>query len=140
MKYFQDYKDKEMTKRDDLLSRTWTGPQLEIGGKPVIMSPVRYSILEYWKNSLFDSSNTSQTSINAMGELLLICSSSRDEIKELQRMTPEKRAEKVVEFMLDNEKEFSAASEGIQERLESIRASMVESESPGKEEAQAHVS
>lgn len=128
-----------MTKREDLLSRSWTGPQLEIGGKPVIMSPVRYSILEYWKNSLFDSSNTSQTSINAMGELLLICSSTREEIKELKRMTPEKRAEKVVDFMLDNEKDFSEASNGIQERLESIRASMVESESPGKEEAQAHV-
>jgi hypothetical protein len=75
-----------------------------------------------------------------MGELLLICSATRDEIKELQRMTPEKRAEKVVEFMLDNEKDFSEASAGIQERLESIRASMVESESPGKEEAQAHAS
>jgi hypothetical protein len=55
-------------------------------------------------------------------------------------MTPEKRAEKVVEFMLDNENDFSEASTGIQERLESIRASMVESESPGKEEAQAHAS
>jgi hypothetical protein len=128
-----------MTKREDLLSRSWTGPQLEIGGKPVIMSPVRYSILEYWKNSLFDSSNTSQTSINAMGELLLICSATREEIKELKRMTPEQRAERVVDFMLDNEKDFSEASNGIQERLESIRASMVESESPGKEEAQAHV-
>lgn len=129
-----------MNKREDLLSRVWTGEQLEIGGRPVILSPVRYSILEYWQNSLFNSGNEEQSAVNAMGELLLLCSVPKEEIKALQKLTKEERALRVMDFMLENEEEFTLASNGIQERLQSIRAAMVESETPGKEEAQRHVS
>jgi len=55
-------------------------------------------------------------------------------------MTPEERRAKTLDFMLETEDEFTTVSAGIQERLESIRAAMVESESPGKEDVQAHVS
>lgn len=127
-----------MTKREDLLSRAWTGEQLTIGGKPVIMSPVRYSILEYWHNSLFDSTNTNQSAVDAMGEMLLLCSATREELKDIQRLAADERKIRVMEFMIDTEDEFTLASSGIQERLDSIRAAMVESESPGKEDAPAH--
>jgi len=129
-----------MNKREDLLSKVWTGPQLEIGGKAVMLSPIRYSILESWRNSLFDSSNTEQSTVEAMGELLLIGSATPEEIQQLRKDTPEERKAKIVSFMLETEDEFSVASAGVQERLESIRAAMVESESPGKEDALAHAS
>ena len=129
-----------MNKREDLLSKAWTGPQLTIGGKPIMLSPVRYSILESWRNSLFDSSNTEQSAVEAMGELLLICSATAAEVQQLRNSTPEDRKSNIVCFMLETEDEFSLASAGVQERLESIRAAMVESESPGKEDAPAHAS
>ena len=128
-----------MTKRDDLLSRAWTGAQLEIGGKPIILSAVRYAVLEYWHNRLFDETNERQNAMAAMGELILVCSATREEFKELQRLTVEERAEKVMDFLVEHEEEIDAVSQGVQDRLEAIKAAMVESESPGKGE-QVHVS
>lgn len=61
-------------------------------------------------------------------------------MRELQRMPTEQRADKVREFMLEIEDQFDELMAGIRERLEAIRAAMVESELPGKEDAPAHVS
>lgn len=129
-----------MSKRQDLLAKAWIGPQLEFRGEPLILSPVRYSILNYWRNYFFDNSNTAQGEVDAVGEFILACVSSTDEMRELQRMPTEQRADKVREFMLEIEDQFDELMAGIRERLEAIRAAMVESELPGKEDAPAHVS
>lgn len=128
-----------MNKRNDLLSRAWTGAQLEIGGKPIILSAVRYAILEYWHNRLFDETNEDQNPIAAMGELIMICSASREDFKAIQRLTAEERAAKVMDFIVEHEDQIDDVSAGVQDRLEAIKAAMVESESPGKG-VQAHVS
>ena len=121
-------------KRDDILSRAWTGEPLTLGGRQLTLSPVRYALLEYWRNSLFQPQNTAQNAISAMGELVLVCYCDRSEIKELQKMGDEERADAVLNFMLAHEDEWSGVTEGIQKRLEAIQASMVESEASGKGE------
>jgi hypothetical protein len=123
-------------KRDDILSRAWTGEPLMLGGREITLTPVRYALLEYWKNSLFRPDESTQNAIAAMGELILVCYCEKSEIKELQRMSPEERHEKVMDFILLHEDEFTSVSSGIQKRLEALQASAVESEAKGKEEAQ----
>ena len=125
-------------KRDDLLSRAWTGAPLLLNGIELRLSPGRHSLLGYWKNSFFVD-NPEQSSLQAMGELILVCWANKDELKELQRMTDEDRAKRVIDFMLEVEDELTAIQEGIELRMQSIKAAIVESELPGKEEP-AHAS
>jgi hypothetical protein len=122
-------------KRDDILSRAWTGEPLTLGGRPITLTPVRYALLEYWKNALFRPENTAQNAISAMGELILVCYCDKAEIKELQKMDEKERENAVLDFMLKHEDEWAGVAEGIQKRLEAIQASMVESEGAGKGEA-----
>jgi hypothetical protein len=67
-----------------------------------------------------------------MGELVMVCYLTKDEVKGVQRMTNEDRAKAVVDFMLEFEDELPEIQAGIQERMEAIKAAIVESESPGK--------
>lgn len=120
--------------RQDILSKAWTGPQLELRGKPVILSPVRYAVLDHWRNFVFYN-DSEQNPLEAIAEIILVCSATNSELRELQKMKPEDRAEKVREFMLDIEDEFDDLSQGIQDRLVAIKSSMTENEKPGKGDA-----
>ena len=120
-------------KRDDLLSTAWTGKPLELGGRELRLSAGRHGLLGYWKNAFFEEGQTGQSSLAAMGELVMVCYLTKDEVKGVQRMTNEDRAKAVVDFMLEFEDELPEIQAGIQERMEAIKAAIVESESPGKE-------
>jgi hypothetical protein len=129
-----------MNHRDNLLAKAWTKAPLTIGGKNVCLSPVRYATLEQWENPLFVGSTTGGGAILAMAETLLVCTATHKEFYALTKMTKEERTAAVFEYMVENEDEISAAASlGLQEQLEPIRAAMVESELPGKGE-QVHVS
>ena len=125
-------------KRDDLLSRAWTGAPLELDGRELRLSAGRHSLLGYWKNSFF-ADNPNQSSLAAMGELVMVCWLDKDELKAVQRMTDEEREKAVIDFMLEYEDQLPDIQEGIQLRMESIKAAVVESELPGKGE-QVHAS
>jgi hypothetical protein len=124
-----------MNKRQNLLNQTWTGAPIMIAGREIILSPVRYALLEYWGNVLFNGDNTAQNPAEGMGEMLLVCWMERAELKEMQRMTPAQRRDAVMSFMLENEDEVEAATLAMQERMQSVKASAVESVAPGKEDA-----
>lgn len=126
-------------KRDDLLSTAWTGKPLELGGRELRLSAGRHGLLGYWKNAFFDDGNTGQSSLAAMGELVMVCYLSKEELKEAQRLSDDDRAKAVVDFMLEWEDELPEIQVGIQARMEAIKAAIVESESPGKGDA-VHVS
>ena len=124
--------------RQNLLESAWTGPPLTLNGRELVLSPGRHSLLGYWKNAFF-SENATQTPIAAMGELVMICYLTREELRGVQQMSDEMRSLAVIEFMLEHEDALTEVQEGIQARMEAVKAAVVESESPGKEDA-AHVS
>jgi hypothetical protein len=121
-------------KRDNLLTFAWTGEPLEHNGRELVLSYGRKEQLAAWGNELFSDKETDQSRGHAMGEITLVCCSTRDEIKTLKRMTREERHEAVVEFMLDNEEHLARLFDGIEIRIEAIKAASVESETPGKED------
>jgi hypothetical protein len=123
-----------MTKRQNLLNLTWAGPAITIAGREIILSPVRYALLSYWQNCLFTEGDSKQNPAEGMGEMILAAWATKDEIREIQRMTPEQRQARVMEFMLEHEDEVEAATAAIEERMKSIQASAVEPVTPGKPE------
>jgi len=129
-----------MNIRENLLKKAWTSAPMEIGGKPVVLSPVRYAILEQWGNELFVGGDNPKEPIVAMAEVLLVCTVDQTGFKDLMKLSDNDRKRKVIDFMVNNEDEISAAAmAGMKEHMEPIKAAMVESEAMGKEE-QAHAS
>jgi hypothetical protein len=122
-----------MNKRECLLSRAWTGPELVLDGRALALSTGRYELLRYWKNSIMAEIENEQTQVGALHEIAWVMWLTKDEIKAAQRMTTEKRREAVVNFALDYEDELAEIQDGIMERFRSIQAATVESDSPGKE-------
>lgn len=146
--------------RNDLLSQAWTGAPLTLGGREINLSIGKYMLLESWHNPLFPKASRRTTTqpnyfsdvptghgslagltdrdepsqIEAMGELILVMYSNRQEIKEIQRMTIEKRREAVLEFIIDHDDEIGAITEGITERLKATEAAAVEIDDLGKSE------
>ena len=125
-------------KRDDLLSTAWTGKPLELGGRELRLSAGRHGLLDYWKNSQYHE-DSNQTKPAGLGEMVMVCYVTKEELREIQRMTDKEREKAVVDFMLEWEDELPEIAEGIVARMEAIKAAIVESESPGKGDA-AHVS
>ena len=86
--------------RNNLLEMAWTGPPLMIGGRELVLTWGRFSLLGAWKNPLFhkqdpDDPNDKPNRISepeAMGEVLLVCYATKDELKELRRMSDQQRA------------------------------------------------
>ena len=125
-------------KRDDLLSRAFIGAPLELAGREIRLSSARYSLLKYWKNSLFND-HSEQDKIDGRGEAILLAWSTKEEVRQLQRMTNEERAKAVTEFMLEYEDELPGIYDALDDKADELKAADVESELPGKEEP-AHVS
>lgn len=122
-------------KRDNLLSQAWTGEPLELNGRELVLSYGRQELLRAWGNELFCDGGTDQTAVHAMGEIALVCYSTMPEIYELRKMSREDRHEKVIDFMLNAEADMGRITQGIQDRIDAVKASMVESELLGKGDA-----
>jgi len=129
--------------RNNLLEMAWTGPPLMIGGRELVLTWGRYELLGAWKNPLFhkpdpDDHDDKPNRISepcAMGEILLTCSSTIEEIKQLRAMTAKERAGAVLNYMLEHEEEIGDAAIGIQQRIQSIEAAGVEIDDMGKPKA-----
>jgi hypothetical protein len=122
-------------KRDNLLTLSWTGAPLVHNGRELVLSYGRFELLKSWGNELLSDADTDQSRSHAMGEIALVCCSTKDEIKELNRMTADDRKAAVTEWMIDNEEATGDLFEGIEIRIAAIKAATVESETPGKEDA-----
>ena len=120
--------------RKNLLDLAWTGAPLTIAGNEICLSHGRRALLASWGNSLFDSKNTDQNQSDAMGEIVMVCSATKNRLMEIRGMTDSQRKQAVVEFMLDNEDELDAVFEGVADRLQAIAAANVEPATPGKPE------
>jgi len=116
-------------KRQDLLTLNWTGPQLTLDGRDIILSSGAYELLRLWGNCIVDCPLGNNY---ALGEASLVCYSTKDELKELRNISPEQRREIVVDFMIDHDGTIQECYEGLVLRLKSINAAAVESELPGK--------
>lgn len=123
-----------MNKRECLLSRAWTGAELTLGGRELALASGRFELLRYWKNAIMGEGGGDQSEVGAMHEVAWAMYLTKDEIKASKRMSDAERREAVLDFALEFEDELAGISDGIKDRLLSIKAAAVESELPGKAE------
>ena len=125
-----------MTKRECLLSAAWTGSPLTLAGRELTLPFGRFEILRLWDNIIFGTaSKRDQSEIAAVYECAWVMFMTRDELMEVQRMTPEDFRKAFAAWCLAHEEELPSVKDGIAERLEQLKAAMVESVAPGKEDA-----
>jgi hypothetical protein len=108
-----------------------------LNGRELRLSHGRHDLLRSWGNPEFGGSRE-MTPSQTTGEIILCLYAESDELKALRAMTEEERADAVTDFLLANECDIERVREGIRERIESIRAAAIESESPGKREEHIH--
>ncbi len=126
--------------RNNLLTSVWTGPPIMIGGRELVMTPIRYEQFSAWKNPLLykpdpnDPSDAANkiSEIIAIGEILTLCHASSDEARKLRGMTENERAEAVAQFMWDHEDETDDAIKQMADRIKSMEAAGVEIDDMGK--------
>jgi hypothetical protein len=125
-----------MTKRECLLSAAWTGLPLTLAGRELSLPFGRFEILRLWDNIIFGTnSKRDQSEIAAVYECAWVMFMTRDELAAVQSMTPDDFRKAFADWCLDHEDELPAVKEGIAGRLEQLKAAMVESVTPGKEDA-----
>jgi hypothetical protein len=125
-----------MTKRECLLSAAWTGSPLTLAGRELSLPFGRFEILRLWDNVIFGSnSKRDQTEIGAVYECAWVMFMTREELAKVQAMPPEEFRKAFADWCLDHEDELPSVKEGIAGRLEQLQAAMVESVTPGKEDA-----
>ncbi len=118
--------------RKDLLASAWVGDPITIAGKDFCLSAGKFELLSIWGNAFFSESQTGQHPISALGELIYVGCADRDTLEKYRKLGKDERRELVADYMLENEDEFAAAIESVQNRMETVKASAVESEEPGK--------
>jgi hypothetical protein len=128
-----------MKTRHNILATAWTGAPLTLAGREMVFSSIRYEILKSWGNVLLSDTESDQSQNHAMHEIALLCYSTKEEIKELRKMTADDRHKAVVDFMLDFEEELPGVIEGLVERITATRLSAAESEGGGKQEGQTQI-
>jgi len=132
--------------RNNLLEQAWTGPPLTIGGRELVLTWGRFTLLNHWGNPLFvrapdpegppDPDPPFRNDIGepqAMGEILMTCQATPDELKVFRGMSTDERGAAVLDFMLAHEDELGDAAEGIGKRMKSIEAAGVETDDMGKQ-------
>ena len=121
--------------RQNLLESAWIGPPLELNGRELKLSPGKHDLLKLWRNAFFSKNpDPDETTIHAMGEMVMVLHAVKTELKALRKMTDAERSEAVTDFLIEYEDEFGAIQKGLEDRMGAFAASMVESESPGKGE------
>ena len=125
-----------MTKRECLLSAVFVGPPLKLGDKELTLPFGRFEILKMIDNVVFGTnSKRKQTEIGAIYECAWIMSLSKSEMIDLMASDEEARTAALARFCIEHEDELPDIKHGIVARLEALKAAMIESDTPGKEDA-----
>ena len=127
-------------KREDLLSRAYTGSPMTIGGVEIVYCPLANEILREMKTAYFSGGAGDQTDQAGMCEAILImyliATGAKQEIARLRKLPRAERHAEVLDFHLENEEEIAAIKPELIARVESITAAIVESEASGKSHLQ----
>jgi hypothetical protein len=89
-----------------------------------------------WDNIIFGTnSKRDQSEIAAVYECAWVMFMTREELANVQSMPPEDFRKAFADWCLDHEDDLPAVKDGIAGRLGQLKAAMVESVAPGKEDA-----
>ena len=129
-------------KRDCLLSRAYTGKPLTLNGSEIYYSATANEILREFQTAFFCGDGPGdQTHFHGVAEGLmvmeLLAKGDVSRISELREMARQDRHKIVLTFAIENEDEIARLKPEILTRIESAMAATVESEMPGKPQAQA---
>ena len=125
-----------MTKRECLLSAVWTGPPLMLAGKELRLPFGRFELLRRWQNIIFSTGSTrDQSETAAVHEFAWLMAMDKSQLAEAVSKTRDELESRFIEFCTTHEDELPEIISGVIERLEQLKAAMVESDAPGKEDA-----
>ena len=107
-----------------------------LSGRELTLPFGRFEILRLWDNIIFGTnSKRDQSEIAAVYECAWVMFMTREEIAAVQSMQQEDFRKAFAGWCLDHEEELPSVKDGIAERLEQLKAAMVGSVTPGKEDA-----
>jgi hypothetical protein len=107
-----------------------------LAGRELSLPFGRFEILRLWDNIIFGTnSKRDQSEIAAVYECAWVMFMTRQELTAVQAMTPDDFRKAFADWCLDHEDDLPAVKDGIAGRLEQLKAAMVESVAPGKEDA-----
>jgi hypothetical protein len=125
-----------MTKRECLLSAVWTGPPLKLDGQELRLPFGRFELLRRWGNIIFSTgSEREQSETAAVHECAWIMAMSKESMIEALSKARDELDPDFVKFCATYEDELPEIIEGVIERLQQLKAAMVESVAPGKGDA-----
>lgn len=129
-------------KRDCLLSKAYTGPPMVLRGVELAYSALVNEVLRELKTAFFTGDGDgSQTHTLGLVEGLMVMDmvarDSKQELADFINLPRDERNRLAVRFYIENETEVESLKPQILTRMEAAAAAAVESDSPGKSQAQA---